>query len=650
MTRLDRHVATVQSKLFIRRFLEALAWATVVLAAATLLAVLVQKLFQVFPEAFPVKWVLIGAGVVCVAVALGYAFLKKPTRQQAAAAIDERLRLKEKFSTAIFVRPSSDPFAMAAVRDAERTAENVQLGKQFPVPFPKPAYTAMLLACGAFALTFLQPINLFGQKNPPQKKQETEVAQQAAKEAVARAIAAVESMPKSAQASDEFRKLVAELHAFNKAPKIDDPSKANRRALQALQEVNNQAYKEYDKVKKYAEAQNQLMQALQPPDDAKGPVGDARKEIAKSNFNEAAQKLEEAVKNFDKMTQEQKKDAAKQMEQAAAQLQQLANNPQMQEQVKQQLQQMGASKDQAQKMQELMQQAAQGGQKGQAAAQQLQQEAQKMAQQMNNGQGPNQQQQQQMQQAMQQMQAQANAQNQAQGLSQAAQQMAQAMQQAQAQGQQGQQGQQAQGQQGQQGQQVQQGQQQGGQQAAQQMAQAQQNMQQALQNMQGVKQDLQQMAQQAQQAQQAMQQGQQCANGQCEGGAQGQQGQGQKLGQGQGQGQGPFAEGQVPQGQQGQGRGGPGQAAGGDSGKATSPFGVKMEQSPSQDNEKGRVLASYLVKDKADPGKMRMAMQEVEKAAKNEATDEVDAEHANRAAQKVAQEYFRTMQETTQKK
>src|SRR3954469_26040268 len=139
MTRLDRHVATVQSKLFLHRFLEALAWTTLVLAGIVLLGVVVQKLFQVFPDAFPTRWVLIFGAFACVAISAGFAFIKKPTRAQAAAAIDERLRLKEKFSTAIYVRPSSDPFAMAAVRDAERTADSVQLAKQFPVSAPRPA-------------------------------------------------------------------------------------------------------------------------------------------------------------------------------------------------------------------------------------------------------------------------------------------------------------------------------------------------------------------------------------------------------------------------------------------------------------------------------------------------------------------------------
>jgi hypothetical protein len=619
MTRLDRHVSAVQSKMFLRRFIDALAWASMAWAGLILLGVVIDKLFQVIPAGFPTKWVIwIGAGF-CVVGAAVWSFVNRANAVQAATAIDERLRLKERFSTAMYLRGSSDPFAQAAVRDAELTAQRVNLAKQFPLSFPKPVYTTMGMVLAAFLLAqFVQPLNLFGRQQTVTKKAEDAQSQAAAKENVERALAAVESMPKSQVQNEEFRKLVAELQEFNKASRLQDPSKANRRALQALQEVNNQTAKEWDKAKKYAEAQNAMMQALQPPDDAKGPVGEARKEIAKGNFDQAANILEEATKKFDQMDQKQKEDAAKQMEQAAQQLQQLANNPQVQ----QQLQQMGANQQQAQQMQNLMQQAAQGGQKGQQAAQQLQQMAQQMMQQMNNGQGPNAQQQQQMQQAMQQMQAQANAQNQANALAQAAQQMAQAMQQ-------GAQQQQQQGNGGQQN--PQQGQQ---------MQQAQAQMKQALQNMQGVKQDLNQMLQQAQanaqQAQQNLQNGQQCANGQCNGQGQGQQ-QGQQAGNGQ------WNQGNPQNKGNGMGQAGIGQ--GGVAQKETSPFGTKSEQSPSKEDENGRILARYMVKDQALKGEQKMQMAKVVADAQKEAADEVDSEHASRQSREVAKKYFGTMSE-----
>src|SRR5207342_641617 len=147
-----------------------------------------DKLSQTVPANLRDRYriiILIGVGV-CALISALWAGLTRPSREQAAVAIDEKLRLKEKFSTAIYVRPSSDPFAMAAVRDAERTAEHVDLAKQFPIAFPKPAYTTIILGCCAFMLAqFVTPLSLFGQKTLDPKKPETLVAQQAAKEAVA---------------------------------------------------------------------------------------------------------------------------------------------------------------------------------------------------------------------------------------------------------------------------------------------------------------------------------------------------------------------------------------------------------------------------------------------------------------------------------
>ena len=44
MTRLDKHVAAVQTKMFLRRFIDVLALASVVWAGAVLLGVLIQRM------------------------------------------------------------------------------------------------------------------------------------------------------------------------------------------------------------------------------------------------------------------------------------------------------------------------------------------------------------------------------------------------------------------------------------------------------------------------------------------------------------------------------------------------------------------------------------------------------------------------------
>jgi hypothetical protein len=143
------------------------------------------------------------------------------------------------------------------------------------------------------------------------------------------------------------------------------------------------------------------------------------------------------------------------------------------------------------------------------------------------------------------------------------------------------------------------------------------------------------MAQQAQQAQQNLQNGQQCANGQCQG-----NGQGQKPGQQAGQGQ--FKAGD-PANKQGMGMGGPGQGQGGQGQREMAPFAHKPEQSQSQEEEGGKILARYMVKDQALKGESKQQMQKVASDALKEAADEVESEHANRQAQNVAKKYFSTM-------
>src|SRR6185437_7574194 len=135
MSRLDRHVSMVQNKLALRRFVQAMAWAGIVFLAAVLLGIVIDRVFGVRLPRLAI-WVWSGAAA-CVLGALIFALVRRPSKLDAAVAIDERLALKEKFSTALFARSMKDPFAAAAVKDAEATADNVSLYKRFPVEFPR---------------------------------------------------------------------------------------------------------------------------------------------------------------------------------------------------------------------------------------------------------------------------------------------------------------------------------------------------------------------------------------------------------------------------------------------------------------------------------------------------------------------------------
>lgn len=657
MNPIDRHVSAVRNKLALAQFLIALAWALLIFGVVVWVNILIDRLFLVrLPRWDVLLWIGLG---VSLAAAIGYAIYRRPDARLAAMAIDERLGLKEKFSTALYARGLSDPFAAAAVRDAEASAAGVQLQGKFKLAFPRVGYAAMAAFALAFGThAFLDRQNLFAKPAEVAKKPEAAAEQvKQAKEVVKRALATVEQAAKVAPDDDNIQLAKKDLEqSLVRADR--DPVAAKRTALKAQQEVEAAMKQKIKENQKFAEAQNNekmLKNFAPPPASEQGPIADAHRNIAKGDFTAAVDELAKAVENFDKMGKKDQEKAAEQMANMAKQLQQMAKDPKAQQQMQQQLQQMGANQQQAQQIAQKMQQAAAGDKQAQ---QQLQQMQQQLMQQMNNGQGPTAQQQQQIQQMMQQMQAQANTQQNAQAMAQAAQQMAQAMQQQAGQqqnpnqqGQQQAQGQQpGQQQQGQQGQGQQQGQQPGQQQGQQQaMGQGQQQMQQQLQQMQAMQQDMQQMAAAQQAAQQGAQQAQNAMNGQQQGqaGQQGQQGQGGQDGQGEGQG--GQQVGQNP----GDGQGNPGNQNGmmngggigqGDrSAKAAAPFTVKQEVSQSQEDEKGKILASRWVQAGSIKGESKAALADVAASAEQAQTDEVEQERITGQAREAQKKYFNSL-------
>ena len=424
MTRLDYHVSAVRTKLTLSILLSALAWALIGFGVVVLLAILVERLLGFgLPKPMIWMWSALGATVIG---AIAYAVWRRPSARDAAVAIDERLSLKEKFSTALYVRPSSDPFAMAAVKDAEATAEKVSLQNRFPVAMPfHGVFTFVTAVAVVIVGLFLPKVDLFGVEQRAKARQAQVQEEARAREVVRDALAKIDAAPPKVAEDEVVRAAKLDLERMIQQSKISDPTKAKATAQRALQEVNSIR----EKIKnagQFAQAENDMkvFRSMPGPTDVSTPVGKAHDLIKKAQFTEAINNLQDAVKKFDKMDKAEQDKTAQQMKQLAQQLAAQANNPQAQQQMQKQLQQLGANQQQAQQMAKMMQQAAAGDKRAQ---QQLQQAANKMMQQMNNGQGPNAAQQQQVNQMMQQMQAQANGQQQAAALAQAAQQMAQAM-------------------------------------------------------------------------------------------------------------------------------------------------------------------------------------------------------------------------------
>lgn len=616
MSRLDRHVTAVQNRLTLEILLGSVGWTLLVYAGAAVAAALVHKLFAWNPPGGWIPWAGGGAGV---AVGLGaaWAIIRRPTPHMAAVAIDEKLSLKEKFSTALYARDQKDAFAQASVRDAERTADTVSLHKRFPLTIPRTLGGTALLACVTIGVLWLVPPIQWSTAGPAANKPPAADPVQAAeaRKIINDALVKVEAAAKAMPADENLKAIMADLKEQLKTPPKDPPSArltAMNKLTEAAEAMNRKLTE--DKLAAMARENEKLFKMLGDAPQDKGPVGDLQRDLAKNDLAKAEQDLSKLLDNFDKMNDAEKQNTAAAMNDLAEKLNQAANNPQARQELQNKLQQAGMNKEDAGKMAEAIKQAAQGNpqamqdlqqQVQQAAAaqqQQIQQQMQQLQQQAQAGNQQAQQQMNQLQQQQQMLQQQQAAMNQAmqQGMgraqgqqaaaqmAQAAQQMANAMKQGNSQGAQ-----------------------QAGQQMQQQLAQLGQNANQA--------QGLQDAAQQAQNAAQD-------AQNQANGDQPGQQNAGQWQNPNQGNGQG------APPG------------VGGVQDKAWAPYALKQEKSPSQDNPDGRILASTLVKADALKGESKEQLKAVVASGQQEQPDEVEQDRVPRSSARAVKDYFGAME------
>ncbi|HEX4056181.1 MAG TPA: hypothetical protein VHX86_18125 [Tepidisphaeraceae bacterium] len=626
MSRLDHHILAVRNKLTLGIFLEAWAWTGLLLGVLVLVAVIGQRVLD-RAIAHPAELFWIGAGATVLGAWI-YCVVRRPSAELAAVKIDEVMGLKEKFSTALYARELSDPFAQAAVRDAEGAANRVSLNNRFPLKFPRQAITTAAVFLLAFLVAeFMPPLHLFA-RQPQQRNKESQTAAQGHHDDyVKQAMPTILAPAALPNASDKIRRAADDL---NKAVHTDegDELRNHRSVLSALQDYDKTMVEEMKTNEKFQTAmeEREQLSAISNAKDDSTPIGKAQNELKGGNLDAAVNDISKAVNQFDKTSAAEQQKMVNQAANLAQELSKAANDPKVGQRVAQQLMQMGATQPQAQRMSAAMQQAAQGNKQAQ---QQMQQMARQMAKQMNNGQGPTQQQQQQIQSMMAKAQAMVNSQVQAQALSSAAQQLSVAMAQAKSaqQQQQSSRGQQSRPGQGQ-------GNQPGGGQG---MAAAQQNMQQQLQQMQANAKDAQAMQAAASAAAQAAADAASGLSGSSSGDADGQSADSGNNGQNPNMSGRPGGNnaGWTPKAGKGGAR----------MGIALAPATFKQEYDPSKENDQGKILASRYVKAGIDLGKSTAGLKDVAASAEKDAPDDIDQDHIPRDAQQAEKDYFSAMQD-----
>jgi hypothetical protein len=146
---------------------------------------------------------VVGAGVVW--------FVKRPRRLEVAVLVDDRLKLRERFSTAVALADSDDPFAQAAVADACDRAESVLVGRHFPVrPSRRWLYAAGSWAAAMTLFLAMPTLDLFSSAEQRTKEARRIARLERAKADVKQATSRVETVVKElgdAELSKELARL-----------------------------------------------------------------------------------------------------------------------------------------------------------------------------------------------------------------------------------------------------------------------------------------------------------------------------------------------------------------------------------------------------------------------------------------------------------
>jgi len=317
---LEGHLRGVRLRTAANVLLTQLAIVLAVAGAAAALTVAAERIFAVRllgPAA------LISAGAAALLALAGLAVRRTPNRLQVAVMIDRRLGAKERFSTALALAGSDDPFARAAEAEAHHAVRQLHVAGHFRVrPTLHWVGPAVAWAAAAAVFFFLPTLDVLG--NQARRIQQTQQAAklQETKAEVKKAITSVKTVieqAKAPQLSTDLDKL-ADLLAGEK------PAEVGREALKPLTDLKEklkQLSRERDKAG-LGDAEKMLKGIRGTP----GAYDDKlNRDIAKGDFAAAAQKIKDILSklNSGQMSDAEKKALENQLRDLSEQVGKIAD-------------------------------------------------------------------------------------------------------------------------------------------------------------------------------------------------------------------------------------------------------------------------------------------------------------------------------------
>ena len=137
---LQKQVLRALRRLFFHTWLYWLNWTLLVCFSVCFIGLLIPKIWHIewSPAVGPERWTWgwsIGSLLAALLVATWIAWIRKPSRLQAAVEIDQRYHLRERCSSALAIADSErqSPAGQALIQDAQKQVDRIDLRDHFPV-------------------------------------------------------------------------------------------------------------------------------------------------------------------------------------------------------------------------------------------------------------------------------------------------------------------------------------------------------------------------------------------------------------------------------------------------------------------------------------------------------------------------------------
>ncbi|MCH2148558.1 MAG: hypothetical protein MK095_03915 [Phycisphaerales bacterium] len=327
MEPVERLIRAARQRIRLSHSLDVVCTALTALAAMALILAILDRL----PAAPFVSWgvIVIGMALMTMVVFLLTWIVNRPSDLAVATVVDDRLKLDDRFATAIHMERRGDPIARAVVQDAVATASDPRTGEQVRRTFrpgaPGGWWMAPLLLAMALIVGFFGQADLFAASSP--EVGEGDVSMQIASDEAA-VTSLIEAQPQLKEAmSDLLEELEAE--QAERADELLTPEQLQREQLKRMTELE----RSLDELVTGERGQEMdaLRSALEQLDQSDaGDVQALSDALSQGDFDKAMDALEQMRSTLDDpaLTDEERAKMASDLEELAKQLEELAADQQ----------------------------------------------------------------------------------------------------------------------------------------------------------------------------------------------------------------------------------------------------------------------------------------------------------------------------------